>query len=70
MKVLKPTQAQYDKLDGYTNGNSVLKFVKDGNDNWIVGKSVLTDPKFSAIHDKLSELVEIDYVKPIDPDTQ
>jgi len=68
MKVLKATQEQHSELDGYRNGNSVLQFVKDGNDNWIVGKSVLTDSNFSAIHDKLSELQVIDYVKPKEPD--
>ena len=64
MKVLKATETQYNALDGYRNGNFVLKFAKDANDNWIVGKSVLTDPNFAAIHDQLNELEKIEFVKP------
>jgi hypothetical protein len=41
MIVLKATQAQYDALDGYRNADNLLKFAKDGNDNWIVGTAVL-----------------------------
>lgn len=64
MKVLKATETQYNALDGYRNGNFVLKFTKDANDNWIVGKGVLFDPNFSAIHEQLNELEEIEFVKP------
>jgi hypothetical protein len=62
MIVLKATQSQYEALDGYTNGNSVLKFTKDGADNWIVGTAVLNDSAFAAIHDQLNELEQITYV--------
>lgn len=61
MIVLHPNTEQYNTLDGYRNGNSVLKFVKDGSDRWIVGLQVLNDPKFSAIHDQLNELERIEY---------
>jgi len=61
MIVLHPNTGQYNALDGYRNGNSILKFVKDGSDRWIVGLNVLTDPKFEAIHDQLNELERIEY---------
>lgn len=66
MKVLRATQAQYDALDGYSVGQNLLKFAKDGNDNWIVGTNVLQDPAFSAIHAQLKELEIIDYVPPVE----
>ena len=62
MIVLKATQAQYEALDGYRNGDNLLKFAKDGNDNWIVGTAVLNDSAFAAIHDQLNELEQITYV--------
>ena len=62
MIVLKATQAQFDALDGYQNGNNLLKFAKDGNDNWIVGTAVLTNPAFSEIHTQLNNLEQIEYV--------
>lgn len=62
MIVLKATQEQYNALNGYKNGNSILNFAKDGNGNWIVGLSVLTDPAFLEIRNQLSALEKIDYV--------
>ena len=62
MIVLKATQAQFDALDGYRNGDNLLKFAKDGNDDWIVGTAVLDDPAFAAIHDQLNQLERIEYV--------
>jgi len=62
MIVLKATQAQYDALDGYKNGDNLLKFAKDGNENWIVGTAVLKDSAFEPIHDQLNELERIEYV--------
>jgi len=61
MTVLKATQQQYNELNGYRNGNSVLQFTKDANDNWIVGKSVLTDQAFEAIKPQLEQLEEIEH---------
>jgi phosphosulfolactate phosphohydrolase-like enzyme len=62
MIVLKATREQHVILDGYRNGHNVLKFAKDGNDNWIVGLQVLNDSAFEAIHDQLNELERIEYV--------
>lgn len=61
MKVLKANTEQYNALNGYRNGNSVLKFTQDANDNWIVGKSVLRDDAFLAIRPQLEQLEEIDF---------
>lgn len=61
MKVLKATELQYNELNGYRNGNSLLQFAKDANGNWVVGKSVLTDDAFLDIRSKLQELEEINH---------
>lgn len=61
MIVLHPNTEQYNALNNYRNGNSVLLFVKDGSDRWIVGLNVLNDPKFSAINDQLNQLERIEY---------
>ena len=68
MIVLKATQAQFDALDGYRSGDNLLKFVKDANDNWIVGTAVLDDPAFVAIHDQLNQLERITYVPVPEPE--
>ena len=70
MIVLKATQAQYEALDGYRNGDNLLKFAKDGNDNWIVGTAVLNDIAFKAIHDQLNALELIEYVPIPEPDQE
>jgi len=62
MIVLKATQAQFDALDGYRNGDNLLKFAKDGNDDWIVGTAVLDDSAFAAIHEQLNALERIEYI--------
>ena len=62
MIVLKATQAQYDALNEYQNGKDLLKFAKDGNDNWIVGTAVLANSAFSKIHNQLNNLEQIEYV--------
>ena len=64
MKVLTPTQAQFNALNGYQKGLSKLLFAKDGNNNWIVGKEVLNDVNFLQIKPQLLELSEIDFIKP------
>ena len=68
MIVLKATQAQYEALDGYRNGDNLLKFAKDGADNWIVGTAVLNDAAFAAIHDQLNALERIEYVPVPNPE--
>ena len=70
MIVLKATQAQYEALDGYRNGDNLLKFAKDGNNNWIVGLQVLYDLAFEPIYDQLNELERIEYVPIPDPDEE
>ena len=61
MKVLKANTAQYEALNGFTNGNSRIKFVKDADDNYIIGKEVLTDDKFLEIRNQLEQLEVIPY---------
>ena len=68
MIVLKATPTQYKSLNGYKNGDNLLKFVKDGNNNWVVGTAVLKDSAFEPIHDQLNELERIEFV-PI-PDSE
>jgi hypothetical protein len=61
MIVLHPNTEQYNALDGYQNDNTLLKFVKDGSDRWIVGTNVLNDPNFGEIHEQLEQLERIEY---------
>ena len=61
MIVLHPNTEQYNALNGYKHNASILLFVKDGSDRWIVGTEVLNDPNFSEIHDQLNELERIEY---------
>jgi hypothetical protein len=68
MIVLNPNTRQYNDLDGYQNGNSILKFVKDGSDRWIVGLEVLNDSNFAAIHDQLNQLERIEFT-PFPPES-
>ncbi len=70
MIVLKATQTQFDALNGYKNRENLLKFAKDGNNNWIVGTAVLNNSAFEAIHDQLNELERIEYVPIPDPDEE
>lgn len=62
MTVLKATEEQYHILNGYQNGVNKLIFVKDGNNNWIVGTEVKTDPNFQVIWSILDDLEPIDYI--------
>ena len=61
MKVLKATTEQYNALNNYRNGNSVLQFTEDAAGNWIVGKSVLTDDAFISIRPQLEQIEEIEH---------
>jgi len=61
MIVLHPNTEQYNALNGYQKNSSLLLFVKDYTDRWIVGLSVLDDPNFSEIHDQLDQLERIEY---------
>jgi hypothetical protein len=60
--VLLATQEMFERLNGYKNGNSLLEFVQDVNDNWVVGEEVLNDVAFADIHQELSTLEKINYV--------
>ena len=61
MEVLKVNTAQYEALNGFTNGNSHISFIQDANDNWIIGKEILTDDEFLEIRNQLEELEVIPY---------
>jgi hypothetical protein len=64
MKVLRATTKQAAELTGsYANG-AELRFVKDGNDNNIVGLEVLTDDDFLEIREQLEALPQIEYIRP------
>lgn len=61
MKVLKATTKQYNLLNGYKNGNNLLQFFKDVNDNWVINTEVINDPAFADIKQQLTTLTLIDY---------
>ena len=61
MDVLKANQEQFSNLEGFSNGNSYIKFTQDADDNYIIGKEVLTDNLFLEIRNKLEELEVINY---------
>ena len=61
MIVLHPNEEQYNALNGFKHKSSVLQFVEDGSGKLIVGKEVLTDPNFAAIHDELKQLKQVTY---------
>jgi hypothetical protein len=63
MIVLKATLAQKKALEGVYLEQCELKFVKDFNNNWIVGLEVLEDENFIEIKEQLSKLKQIEYVE-------
>jgi len=65
MLVLKATAKQYKSLNGFQNGVSKIEFIKDENNNWIIGMQVLTDPDFEEIKSELLKLTKIEYIEPI-----
>jgi len=65
MIVLLATNEQYEALNGYTQDVSVLEFVKDGLDRWVVGTEVIHNGNFLAIRQQLLELEEVEFIKPI-----
>lgn len=62
MLVLKANIEQYNALNHYENNGNILEFVKDGNDNWIVGMNVLTAECFYEIWHDLSQLETIEFI--------
>lgn len=61
MIVLHPNEEQYNELNGYTNGATILTFALDGSGRYVCGLNVLEMPEFAEIHDKLNELERIEY---------
>jgi len=61
MKVLKANTQQYEVLQGFANHNHIINFSLDADDNYIIGKQVLTDDKFLEIRNQLKELEVINY---------
>jgi hypothetical protein len=61
MKVLKATLYKKNKLEGIYKNGSVLQFIKDANNNYVVNDAVLFDPDFEEIKDQLELLPLIDY---------
>ena len=61
MDVLKANQEQFSNLEGFSNGNSYIKFTQDADDNHIIGKQILTDDKFLEIRNQLEQLKVIPY---------
>jgi hypothetical protein len=61
MEVLKANIQQYEVLQGFSNGNHIIDFSLDADDNYIIGKQVLTDDNFIEIRENLEELEVINY---------
>ncbi len=61
MKVLKATQEQKESLESFTNGQWIIRFVEDADGNFIIGKSILKNPKYNQVRDELLALQEIPY---------
>ena len=61
MDVLKASLEQFSNLEGFSNGNSYIKFTQDADDNYIIGREVLTDDKFLEIREELEQLEVINY---------
>ena len=61
MDVLKANTQQYEDLQGFANGNHIIDFSLDADDNYIIGKQILTDDKFLEIRNQLKQLEVIPY---------
>jgi len=61
MKVLKANTQQYEALQGFANGSHIIDFSLDADDNYIIGKQVLTDDNFLEIRNQLEQLEVIPY---------
>ena len=61
MDVLKANQEQFSNLEGFSNGNHIIAFSSDADDNYIIGKQILTDDKFLEIRNQLEQLEVIPY---------
>ena len=61
MEVLVANTQQYRALQGFANVNHIIDFSLDADDNYIIGKEVLTDNKFLEIRNQLEQLEVIPY---------
>lgn len=61
LTVLHPTTEQYNQLDGFQNGRSILKFALDASNRYVIGMEILEDPIFQAIHEELNKLERIEF---------
>jgi len=61
MDVLKANTQQYEVLQGFANHNHIINFSLDADDNYIIGKEVLTDYKFIEIRNQLEELEVVNH---------
>ena len=62
MIVLKATQQQYEQLEGVSKKNSIIKFLKDINDNWVTSITTKTDKNYPLwVCEILCMLPEIEY---------
>ena len=61
MTVLKATTEQKNSFEQFRNGNWAIKFIKDADGNWIIGKSILDNNKYESIKPQLEQLEEIPY---------
>jgi len=61
MEVLKANIQQYEALQGFANGNHIIDFSLDADDNYIIGKQVLTDDNFIEVRNQLKQLEVINY---------
>jgi hypothetical protein len=59
--VLLATQEIFERLNGYTNGVSMIEFVKDKNGCWVISSDVLEDYAFNDIKLELMKLPKIAY---------
>jgi hypothetical protein len=59
--VLLATQEIFERLNGYTNGVSMIEFVKDKNGCWVISSDVLEDYAFNDIKVELMKLPKIAY---------
>ena len=61
MEVLVANTQQYRALQGFANGSYIIDFSLDADDNYIIGKQILTDDKFLEIRNQLKQLEVIPY---------
>jgi len=62
MIVLKaPTYYRKKKIEDLTSGAHLIRFIKDANENWIVGKQILNDPNFEHLKGEFEHLEEVEY---------